>query len=383
MADEDVYKALDISFTQVLVHVGSATDRECPYHHRVLLRRVAGSSWVYLSPNLERFIMDLSEEEYTIVPRLSIFPEHALQAGLLYHDPISSAALKQHARAAKEEANLQGGDGDAADLFCQWRFSDPADPKFGGVVDAELIEDPETFSELSGYGLVCVQGAIHSCQMVEDSEFDEWRGKIIAEVHDDKIVVGTPPRALQEYLDRTKEAKRKWRFDGSRVCREWLRAVAEGPGNLTSYHSEWIRLSGVSEGSSQAHEHRQLVEIIRMAIHDDLLDVGNLSAFEQITRRLVQVEMAVEKNPKHPDFSGLNVLVDTNVSAGGMARVPTFTKWVTDRHREQAEIFKQRRLFTEEANKSENRASASSDPKTPSLRAPKPKPGPKGKKGDP
>ena len=113
-----------------------------------------------------------------------------------------------------------------------------------------------------------------------------------------------------------------------------------------------------------------------MAISDDMLDVGNLASFEQISRRLVQLELAVEKNPKHPDFSGLNILVDTNVSAGGMARVPKFTKWVTDRHREQAEIYKQRRLFSEEAGKQ----SSSSDPKAPPIRAPKPKPKPKGGK---
>ena len=79
------------------------------------------------------------------------------------------------------------------------------------------------------------------------------------------------------------------------------------------------------------------------------------------------MEMAVEKNPKHPDFSGLGVLVDTNVSAGGAARVPKFTQWVTARHKEQAEIFKQRRLFHEEAGK------ASQEPRVAQVRAPKAK----------
>ena len=59
----------------------------------------------------------------------------------------------------------------------------------------------------------------------------------------------------------------------------------------------------------------------------------------------------MRRNPKHPDFTGLGVLVDANTSSGGAARVPRFTKWVTDKHREQAEIYKQRRLFIEEQGK--------------------------------
>ena len=150
MADDDEFRALDISFTQVVVHVGAAADRECPYHHRVLLRRVSGASWVCLTPNLERFVMDLDQEEYSLIRRNALFPEHTLVAGLLYHDPISPAELRSHARAAREEAHLQGGAGDAADLYTQWRFSDPTDGKFGQVVDADLVEDPVSFSEIVG-----------------------------------------------------------------------------------------------------------------------------------------------------------------------------------------------------------------------------------------
>ena len=367
MADDEEFRALDIGYTQVVVHVGAAADRECPYHHRILLRRVSGAFWVCLTPNLERFVMDLDQEEYSLIRRNALFPDHTLEAGLLYHDPISPVELRQHARAAREEAHLQGGDGEAADLYTQWRFSDPTDAKFGQVVDADYVEDPAAFSELSGHGLVLIDGAVHSCQLVENAELDEWKTKTASDSHGGKLLVGGAPRSLHAYLESSKQAERNWRFDGSRVCREWLQAVSDGPGNFTSYHSEWVRLSGIAEGASQAHEHRQICECLRLALMDDHLDIGNLAVFEQLSRRIVQVEMAVEKNPKHPDFSGLGVLVDTNVSAGGAARVPKFTQWVTQRHKEQAEIFKQRRLFHEEAGK------ASHEPRVAQVRAPKAK----------
>ena len=84
--------------------------------------------------------MGLDEEEYSIVRRNAVFPDYCLEARLLYHDPISPANLRLHVRAAREEAHLQGGDGDAAELYSQRRFSDPAYPKFGDVVDAEFEE---------------------------------------------------------------------------------------------------------------------------------------------------------------------------------------------------------------------------------------------------
>ena len=140
--------------------------------------------------------MDLDQEEYSRIRRNALFPEHALEAGLLYHDPISPAELRQHARAAREEAHLQGGDGDAADLYTQWRFSDPTDAKFGQVVDAELIEDPAAFNELSGHGLVLIDGAVQSCQLVENPELDEWKTKVPSDSHGAKLLVGGAPRSL-------------------------------------------------------------------------------------------------------------------------------------------------------------------------------------------
>ena len=260
MADDGVYRALDIAYTQVVVHVGVAIDRLCPYHHRVLLRRVSGASWVVLTPLFERFVMDLDEHEYALVRRNAIFPDYTIEAGLIYFDPLEQAELRQHVRAAREEAHLQGGVGDAAELYTEWRFSDPTVGKFGEVVDSELTEDPAVFSELSGHGLVMVDGVVYSCQMVEASELAAWTKQATSDSHDAKLIVGGAPSSLSSYLAKSKEVDRKWRFYGSRVCREWVKAVADGPGNFTSYHRNWVRLSGIAEGASQAHEHRRICE---------------------------------------------------------------------------------------------------------------------------
>ena len=42
---------------------------------------------------------------------------------------------------------------------------------------------------------------------------------------------------------------------GELALTEDLVAVAEGPGNCSSYHAEWMRLSGVMENAAVAHTH--------------------------------------------------------------------------------------------------------------------------------
>ena len=130
-------------------------------------------------------------------------------------------------------------------------------------------------------------------------------------------------------------------------------------------------MSGVAEGCAQAHEHRQLCECFRMALHDDGLDIQNLSAFEQLVRRIIQLEMTVDQNPKHPDFIGLGILIDGTTTAGGAARVPKFSSWISFHQKQQADIYKQRRLYSEELSKEEKPPRQPPPPKAP--KAPKPK----------
>ena len=139
-----------------------------------------------------------------------------------------------------------------------------------------------------------------------------------------------------------------WDSDGPRVVRELVRNVASGPGNGISYHSEWVRLTGVSQNSSFCHEHRFLVEAFRLGLELDQLDLSNLAMCEQLGRRLVQLEMAVARSPHSPDFAGLSVLTDGSVTNFGAARVPQFRSWVSGQQKQHADIEKSRRLLVEE-----------------------------------
>ena len=69
---------------------------------------------------------------------------------------------------------------------------------------------------------------------------------------------------------------------------------------------------------------------------------------EQIARRLVQHELAVEKDPKHPEYGGLGSLLAGTTEEKGRVAVVKFTKWVSERQQQRAQILKQARLLREE-----------------------------------
>lgn len=60
--------------------------------------------------------------------------------------------------------------------------------------------------------------------------------------------------------------------------------------------------------------------------------------------------MAVERCPSRPDFVGLDVLVDGAMSGRGAVRMQRFAAWIAERQKERAQVFKQRRQYSEEVS---------------------------------
>ena len=100
--------------------------------------------------------------------------------------------------------------------------------------------------------------------------------------------------------------------------------------------------------SSVYHEHHSLMEFLRLAVEIDQLAACNLLSTENLVRRLAQIEVAVERNPQHPDFTGLSELVGSSTTVSGGASVRKFREWISTRQRDRAQILKQARLEREE-----------------------------------
>ena len=69
---------------------------------------------------------------------------------------------------------------------------------------------------------------------------------------------------------------------------------------------------------------------------------------ENMIRRMLQIETAVERCPSRPDFTGLDVVDGNMITELGAVRVPKFRKFVSGRQRERNSIFTQERVAREE-----------------------------------
>ncbi len=73
-----------------------------------------------------------------------------------------------------------------------------------------------------------------------------------------------------------------------------------------------------------------------------------IMAGEAVFRYIVQNENAASRNPKLPDWEGLDVVVSSKITSRGAVEVAGFTAWLSGVQRDQAQILKQGRLFREE-----------------------------------
>ena len=324
--------------------------------------------WIALTPDLDLERVDLDERRHRVLERGQPFPG-AIAGDLYAFDPIGREAVASYKRRARLQAAVLGGDEDEAMDAEEWVYADLDDPLFASPVAADLLEADE-FVELGNRGLVRREGVARGVEKVAVARVAEWGEQRRAGAEDirslgvHKAADGTRHLSWTDAVGMLREsAMPEWKFEGPRVCKELAASIREGAGNPTSYHAEWIRLSGVNQNSAIAYEHKNAMEMLRMATSMDQVDISNLASFEMLSRRVVMLEMAVARDPRDPDFSGLGVISDGAVGTDGAARAPRFRTWVSDRQKERANILKQSRLYKEETQNERARKRGPKGPK--------------------
>lgn len=139
-----------------------------------------------------------------------------------------------------------------------------------------------------------------------------------------------------------------WCFSGPRAVREFLQSIYESGTDLGGYHLQWVKNSSVNQHTSVCHEHRNLLECLRLAITRDQIDPTCLMSMEMLVRRTIQLEMAVSRNANSPDYSGLEILLENPLTESGAASTRRLDEWVTGRLKERAQIAKS--LYKEEVS---------------------------------
>ena len=145
-------------------------------------------------------------------------------------------------------------------------------------------------------------------------------------------------------------------YPGPRSLKDYLKNVAATSKTLVAHSQAWISKSGINEKSALGREHKFLLDILQDALEFDQLNGSNLASLEGIARRLISIETAVRRNPKAPDFTGLDILLKRREDSTGSIHVPELDSWLSNQQKEQAIIMKQNRLHNEEEEQKEKAA---------------------------
>ncbi|CAK0858852.1 unnamed protein product [Prorocentrum cordatum] len=345
---------LDTRCAQVLVHYPDDPNG-LVWHHRVLLHRISGGRWVCLTPDLQLQIHDLNDQRHKVLSRRAAFPANVAAASYVFDDDAVSAAQMEEFRAqAKVQAAILG-DGEFDDVEVhKWVVYQVDDEHFGKEVPEEVLADAQRFVSLGNLGVVDWLGAKRFVERVRDDKVDDWKEKRESSEGDSRILGlhrkrGKRNLALSDAVDLfTEETFEDWPFPPPRAAKEYLESIRDGPGSMVVYESEWRQDSGVGDGTAALHEHRNNAEVLRLAHQVDQLNIPNLACFEQLVRRQIQIEMAVERNAKHPDYAGLDLVMGGPTTESGAAASAGFRGWIYKKQGERAQTLKQSRLLREE-----------------------------------
>jgi len=350
--------ALEIDEKQVLLF--RPTDNDYGWHARVLFLPLAEpGTWIGCTPAHEFEVVSLTKERVRVLPRgMVTLPPVVDDAGTLLFEALEPGeleSLRLQARQYLEVLGLQPTAPVTATVPSHWRFADTAHADFGSEVPAGVVDDSKDFVSKGGASLVRVGGEWTFAELVVDAKVDLWKAaKLCGAIHDDRLLEQLPatvhslafPAALSKADFKAKVPG--WPLSDERVALEFTEGIRASGFTFLSHHLDFVSKSGLSRGSGTCRTHRRISEALGLLLQSDRLNVLNLAGTEFLMEYLVQVEQAVKRNPKAPDFSFMDEYLATGVDESGAVVVPKFQHHVSSQQRDRATTMKQQRLWAEE-----------------------------------
>eukprot|EP00435_Cladocopium_sp_Y103_P022131 s2932_g5.t1 len=351
MVDQDAV-TLDVPEPQILLHF-AGDQHGLTDHHRLLLVRLGPGRWIASSPDHELEVLDLTGRRHRVLSRRSRFPADIL--GSIYaFDPLSRADHERLKREAKPMAVILGDEEMEADQGTVWVFADAGASNVGQPVPFDVLGGAVT---LNNRGLVEIDGEVVGVEEIPADELSGYAEAKKGSLGDLRLIgqhLDSGNRRFILFKDAFPLLRQSefqdWQFKGPRAVREFLGSIQESGTDLGSYHLQWVKNSGINQHTGACHEHRNLIELVRLGLCRNQLDVSNLMSMELAVRRVVQIEVATSRNASNPDYSGLEVLLENPLTETGAASTRSLDEWVTSKLKEKAQIAKQTRLFKEETS---------------------------------
>ena len=358
---------LDTDFLQCLV--GYPEDPNFYWHHRVLLVGGKDGVWIWLTPTGEVQRGKLGPDD-AVVPlrRNAAFPDGVNGANIFSFDPITADELQGYYSEAVGFAKIIGLEVGAVPVSKaeqDWYISDITSSAYGERVSREVYANDQICRRHGDVGVLELDGCWVSIVRVgkgcaRDVAIADWdafvsRGqsgksrdpRLLGDQRDSDGVRHCPLRVALE-LSVQKDLL-GFPVQGKRASKEFLLAVRDaGQSTLEDHSANFIRLSGLPEKSAPAREHKLISKVLRLLYQYDQLDLVNLAGGEMLIRRLLQLETATRKNPRAPNFDGLDIILDHAMDESGCAVVPEFSKWVAEQQKSDFKVLEGSRRWHEE-----------------------------------
>ena len=343
-------KTLDLKDPQILRHYPGDLGGFF-WHHRVLLEKCGPGIWIGLTPDGDLERIDLNVTAHITLDRKADFPP--AQAPYVYaFDEMTRGELDGFRRRAKIMNNLFNDAEVQAVDSTTWVIADLSHPRFG-----EKLRDDDMDGAIVSrdVGIAEIEGEDVFVRELPTTDVADWVASKEKTKGDLRLlgsfVDGSGSRFLSFHssvdLLRGNEMK-DWSLSGPRAFMEYMKAVRSGANDLIVYHLNWVKSSGISQFAAAVHEHRVLCDSLKAFLQVDQVDGSNLLGCEILVRRLIQIETATVRNPQSPDYSGLDLIMEQPIGAGGEASVLKFSEWLGSRLKEKAQVQKQARLYREE-----------------------------------
>lgn len=375
-----VQRTLDVPEMQMLVEF-PGDPGGLDYHHRIFWYRVDRAVWIISTPDYDVYEEDYDQMTVIPLPRNGSYP--AGYAGQMYV-PDNAALMAEYPemkRQAEALAVVRGCSdrpgvpvGQVAQVG-HWRVADVDSKSFGEIIPSSELTDVTTNVILVHGGiskrLHVRNGEVLTLELVE--KYEEWKEKKrpglpggdagdLRLLSCERLSSGRRQLTLTRALEKMSDSKfDDWPHRGQKSCKEFLESVAEHGGDLTTYHTAFLRRSGLSDNSAAAHEYKNLLSILRYAISYDQLDVSNLACLEQVSRRILEIQVAVRRNPKHPTFDAFDYAARGSIDEVGGARASSYGEWMAEQQKNEAKTLKSTREWREEQNAERRRATRQVD----------------------
>ena len=386
----------DIPERLVLISLDPPGAPPTPWEAHILFIHLGSGTWVTADTSFHVQSDALANEDVIPLSRNSVYP---MDRGAVWgFPPISEDRLASLRARAIQLAEVLGGPSGTSVMHGDgvWYFSDTAHSSFGHPLPASALATLTANDIRAGtagaIGLVRADEGLGDglqwthIERVAPTDFVEWvREKREGAGRDRRVlalepapggaslftdVLGAmqrepmpassssgPPTlaslaqvsAVQPY--KKPDAYTKVFGDTTPVLPELLNGLHDSGKEMLPFISDFFVHSGLSPKSGIGLEIFYLLVALYYLLCWDRCDPTSLISAEHIARRLIQLQKAVRRNPKQPDFSSLDPMMRHCDPIHGSIHTPALDKHLSDVAKAEANVMKNVRMMEEEKTK--------------------------------